>query len=310
MTHKVVDPHLAGGDEIPHSVKKDTNIEGVFAENNNCENGAVLKSALENHYFIGKTVIQLENCNACMTRILIGGFALRCDTCGILCHPRCKDVMPCVKKVRRASAPGYPQQDFNETHLMVLSILPLVVSYVNEIEQKGFKVNGLHVTPASKRLLRALKDEQLGVQCTTALSSISNVHFMCRLLLDYFWNLEEPMISVHHFQRLILAAEKRCQYLDLEIDALAETNRSTLAFIMRHLQNVLQHGNTGVEVLTQVFGPVLFGNSSYSKTDEKQCIFVMEYLLKLPGNYWDSLISGHPAVSIPQDDKPCQLQKT
>uniref|UniRef100_A0A8C4NFR5 Uncharacterized protein n=1 Tax=Eptatretus burgeri TaxID=7764 RepID=A0A8C4NFR5_EPTBU len=237
--------HSTDGEKIPHSVKKDPNIEGEFGENNNCENEAVLKSTLGNHYFIGKTVIQLENCNACMTRILIGGFALRCETCGILCHPQCKDVMPCVRKGRHASAPAYLQQ------------------------------NGLYITPASQRLMRTLKEEQLGVECMTSLSSISNIHVMCSLLLDYFWNLEEPMISVHHFQKFILAAEKRCcQHVDSAIDALAETNRSTLAFIMRHLQNVLQHGNIGMEVLRQVFGPVLFGNSRcYSKTDEKQCIF-------------------------------------
>ena len=104
------------------------------------------------HNFVQKKNLSgKDKCAPCDKKLKFGKSCLKCQDCGVACHPECKlDVpLPCIRGVNRT--PTNKQGNFlaNYTPMEHPMVPPLLVVCVREIEDRGLDEVGLYRVPGN-----------------------------------------------------------------------------------------------------------------------------------------------------------------
>uniref|UniRef100_A0A8C5FYB2 Rac GTPase activating protein 1 n=1 Tax=Gouania willdenowi TaxID=441366 RepID=A0A8C5FYB2_GOUWI len=227
--------------------------------------------------------------------------SMKCSECKVVSHPQCRERCPlpctpnpigcplkigegCVYDVLADYAPDSSP-----------SIPPLVISCVNEIEQRGLCEAGLYRLSGSYVQVKDLKEEFLLTNMVPVLSEVENINTVTGLLKDFLRNLKEPLLTFRLTQAFMDAAEvsdeeNSFSLLYQSISDLPKANRDTLAFLVLHLQRVAESLETRMDIhnLALVFGPTIVGHAVPNPDlmtimwDTNRQIKVMEHLLTMP----------------------------
>uniref|UniRef100_A0A8C5GK59 Rac GTPase activating protein 1 n=1 Tax=Gouania willdenowi TaxID=441366 RepID=A0A8C5GK59_GOUWI len=258
------------------------------------------------HHFVSNMVIKPVSCVHCGRKITFLKRSMKCSDCKVVSHPQCRERCPlpctpnpigcplkigegCVYDVLADYAPDSSP-----------SIPPLVISCVNEIEQRGLCEAGLYRLSGSYVQVKDLKEEFLLTNMVPVLSEVKNINTVTGLLKDFLRNLKEPLLTFRLTQAFMDAAEvsdeeNSFSLLYQSISDLPKANRDTLAFLVLHLQRVAESLETRMDIhnLALVFGPTIVGHAVPNPDlitimwDTNRQIKVMERLLTMPSNYWD-----------------------
>ncbi|XP_063070806.1 rac GTPase-activating protein 1 [Engraulis encrasicolus] len=270
------------------------------------------------HVFLSKTVIRPETCVPCGKRIRFGRMHLKCQDCRIATHPECKlkCTAPCSPG---ANGAPYPEDATLEsfapsTHPRI----PLIITQcVNEIEKRGLRERGIYRVPGAERMVKELKESYLAGKGPLQLSKVADVHVICGLLKDFLRKLKEPLLTFRLHEKFMEASEiaeedKSNAVMRDIIEVLPIANRNTLAFLMLHLQRVIQSPLCQMDLtnLARVFGPTIVGHSMPEPTpmtimkDITTQPKVMTRLLSFKAEYWNGLLKTEARVnSTPTNSK-------
>ncbi|KAF2896541.1 hypothetical protein ILUMI_09632 [Ignelater luminosus] len=258
------------------------------------------------HVFQTRTTVIPENCSFCEKRIGFGRTAYKCKDCRALAHPACKSQvpLPCIP------CPNTPTQGMqgvigDYTPAIPPMVPPLIVHCIKEIESRGLNEIGIYRVPGSEKDVKALKERFLrgrGVPCL----SDADIHVVCGTVKNFLRSLLEPLIPHARWADVVRAVESKDKMdvgpiLYQIISELPQPNQDTLAYMIMHLKRVASSPNCKmpVENLARVFGPTIVGYSSsnpnpsalFTETEKQR--MVMENLINLPNDYWESFVNNN-----------------
>ncbi|XP_076857298.1 rac GTPase-activating protein 1 [Brachyhypopomus gauderio] len=257
------------------------------------------------HVFLPKTVIRPETCMPCGKRIRFGKVAVKCRDCRVVAHPECKHL--CLERCSPTThGTQQPNQDTLENFAAPTPprIPALVVQCVKEIERRGLQERGVYRVPGGERLVKELRERYISGRGPLMLHKVDEIHVVCGLLKDFLRKLGEPLITFKLHRKFMEAAE--CAEADSGSAAMMQAvgdlplpNRHTLAFLVLHLQRVMQSPPCQMDQnnLARVFGPTLIGHGMPEPSpltimrDTNTQPKVVLRLLSFPPDYWRSLLS-------------------
>ncbi len=250
------------------------------------------------HKFRVKTFVLGEKCVVCRRKISCGAQALLCDDCSCVTHKFCENYAPkpCIsmKRIKKNSIPSI--QDYCPQFRPYVPAI--VVHCVLEIEERGLGEEGLYKVPSFSRSIEELKKEFLANRGVPNLSKV-DVKSICGLLKDFFQSLRPRLISSEMFNNLLNNFDQNSsQPLTYTIifDAVRcvdPASTDTLAFLILHLQNVVQSTACGMTArgLSKIFTPLLVDNyvkECYKKETRKWSL--IEKLIKVSADVWKCII--------------------
>nr|CAD7460285.1 unnamed protein product [Timema tahoe] len=178
---------------------------------------------------------------------------------------------------------------------MIPSIL---VHCIQEVELRGLKEVGIYRISTSDREVKALKEKFLRGKGVPNLSSL-DIHTICGTIKDFLRFLREPLVTYLLWPDFARASEMASQEdgraaIYQAIAELPQPNRDTLAFVILHLQRVMESPEVKMPIdnIAKVFGPTLVGYSSNDPepitilNETKKQTAVMQFLLRIPEDYW------------------------
>ncbi|XP_062313329.1 rac GTPase-activating protein 1 isoform X1 [Osmerus eperlanus] len=256
------------------------------------------------HIFLSKTVIRPETCVPCGKRIRFGKMALKCKDCRVVTHPECKfKCHDCCSPSRFTGPPEMKDALESFSPATQPRIPLLIIQCVNEIEKRGLEERGVYRVPGGERLVRELREKYIHGKEPLMLAKVDEIHVVCGLLKDFLRKLKEPLITFRLHKSFMDAAEipdednsaaTMCQ----TIGDLPKSNKETLAFLMLHLQKVMQSPLCQMDQnnLARVFGPTIVGHGTSEPSpltivrDTNIQHKVITCMLSLPAEYWKSLL--------------------
>ncbi|KAL2081030.1 hypothetical protein ACEWY4_022883 [Coilia grayii] len=269
------------------------------------------------HVFLSKTVIRPEMCAPCGKRIRFGKMLLKCRDCRIITHPECKH------KCNEPCSPGANGNPQPTEELTLESFAPfahpripfIITQCVNEIERRGLRERGIYRVPGGECMVKELRERYLGSKGPLLLSKVGDIHVVCGLLKDFLRKLKEPLLTFRLHKKFIEASEiaeddHSAMMMRHTIEELPTVNRNTLAFLMLHLQRVMQSPMCQMDLnnLARVLGPTIVGHSMPEPApwtvmrDTNSQPKVMARLLSFSAEYWNALLKNEQRVTTPQDN--------
>nr|XP_046218729.1 rac GTPase-activating protein 1 [Oncorhynchus gorbuscha] len=254
------------------------------------------------HYFLSKTVIRPETCVPCGKRIRFGKMAVKCRDCRVVAHPECKP--KCLESCS-ASCGAHGAEDTLESFAPPTQprIPQIIVQCVNEIEKRGLEEKGIYRVPGGERMVKALRERYINGKRPLMLSRVDEIHVVCGLLKDFLRKLKEPLITFRLHRTFMEACEipdddNSAAIMYRAIGDLPKPNRETLAFLMLHLQRVMQSPLCQMDKnnLSRVFGPTIVGHGMAEPSpmtimrDTNIQPMVIGRMLSFPAEYWKRLI--------------------
>ncbi|KAM6460509.1 rac GTPase-activating protein 1-like isoform 1-T4 [Liasis olivaceus] len=267
---------------------------------------------LQQHQFASKTVIRLDWCAVCKSRLRFGKMALKCRSCQLLIHPECQEHCPslCVPGAHPRMKEGV-LADFAPSKPPLVP--PIVIQCVVQVEKRGLQEAGLYRVPGAEPLVREWKYKLLCAhEALPSLDYVADVNVICGILKDFLRSLKEPLVTFCLRSAFLCAAEildeSACHTeLCRVVMKLPLTNRDTLAFLMLHLHRVMQSPECRMDChnLARIFGPTLVGHSTPSPSPlaimedtPRQCL-VVSRLLALPLKFWKHFIEEEQENLVP-----------
>jgi len=260
------------------------------------------------HLFEQKTAKTGDKCGPCGKRIGFRGTVFKCVDCRAVAHAGCREnvPMPCIGLGSAKHTPGksnvYGLTDYTP-HQPPL-VPALIVHCVNELERRGLTEVGLYRVPGSEREVRELKEKFLRGKGCPNLAQIDDIHVLCGCIKDFFRGLRDTLIPAQYWRQFIDATGNN-NHIDSESDLiqaisnLPQANRDTLAFIMLHMQRVIDcmDNKMTTDNLAKILAPTLIGYSS--KDPEPTAIMgelgvmtrCMEALLHVDADFWSSCVN-------------------
>ncbi|XP_065369861.1 rac GTPase-activating protein 1 [Calliphora vicina] len=257
------------------------------------------------HNFVSKTFIRAEMCTQCQKKIRFGSVGLRCRDCTVRCHTDCRPLLTimCMPSTGTPVFKGLMGYITDYAPSVAPLIPALIVHCVNEIESRGLNEVGIYRVSGSEREIKALKDRFLRGKSPPHLANI-DIHVLCGCIKDFLRSLREPLIPTSLWKDFCNAVQNPSEQdiqkdLYKAVDAMPQTNRDTLAFLILHFQRIADCREVlmPLDNIARVFGPTIVG---YSSPDPDQhAIFtevytqymVMLNLLKIPFEYWSQFVS-------------------
>ncbi|XP_051564789.1 rac GTPase-activating protein 1 [Myxocyprinus asiaticus] len=260
------------------------------------------------HVFQQKTVIRPETCTPCGKRIRFGKIAVKCRECRVVSHPECKHL--CLKKCS-PTAHGSAQSKEENLEGFASSTRPripsLIVQCVYEIERRGLEEKGIYRVPGGERLVKELREKYMCGKGPLMLHKVDEIHAVCGLLKDFLRKLKEPLVTFKLHKAFMEASEmadedKSTEMLLQAIKELPLPNKDTLAFLMLHLQRVMQSPlcQMGQNNLARVFGPTIIGHGMLEPSpmtimrDTNSQPKVVARLLSFPSDFWEGFLVEEP----------------
>ncbi|KAL1268050.1 hypothetical protein QQF64_033413 [Cirrhinus molitorella] len=265
------------------------------------------------HVFQQKTVIRPETCVPCGKRIRFGKFAIKCRDCRVVSHPECKQL--CVERCSpNAHGSAHPNEETLESFAPSTRprIPSLIVQCVHEIERRGLEEKGIYRVPGGERLVKELREKYVSGKGQLMLHKVEEVHAVCGLLKDFLRKLKEPLITFKLHRTFMEASEmadedKSVETLIKTIKDLPQPNKDTLAFLILHLQRVMQSPMCQMDQnnLSRVFGPTLIGHGMLEPSpmtimrDTNTQPKVVARFLSFPLDFWEGLLADKEDPLVP-----------
>ncbi|XP_030642962.1 rac GTPase-activating protein 1 [Chanos chanos] len=298
----------AQGDETNTEVESITDMKITTIEPKYSQSDPPTVRKTLQHVFLPKTVIRPETCTPCGKRIRFGKMAVKCRDCRVVTHPECKHL--CLDSCF-PSAHGLSHTTEDTLENFAPSIRPmipsLIIQCVNEIERRGLEEKGIYRVPGGERLVKELRERYVSGKGQLMLRKVDDIHVVCGLLKDFLRKLKEPLITFRLHQKFmdaseILDDEQSSAMMFQAVAALPQPNKDTLAFLILHLQRVMQSPLCQMDQnnLARVFGPTIIGHAIQEPSpltimrDTNTQPKVMARLLSLPVDYWKGLLTLHP----------------
>ncbi|XP_057366482.1 rac GTPase-activating protein 1-like [Daphnia carinata] len=300
---------------------------GSPTSNNMCSRGIErrnlsAKKVLRPHSFSSKVILKQETCIPCRNRIRFGKTAMKCTDCLGACHVECKTNMPvpCVPTCRTPTRFVGSIADFSpKTTPMIPSI---IIHCLEEIELRGLESVDYRLNCPEKDVA-TLKEQLLRGKIRSGEMTTISTSLITSVVRSFLLSLTEPLVTYTARESFI-----KLVYMKDEVDVqtsvyslipeLPRPNRDTLAYIILHLQRVVEHqtGRLTVANLAKCFAPMVVG-ASRSHTgdglkklqDVKEQQMVMEKLLNIPSDYWNCYASYTDTPNTPIKAKR-NLKKT
>ncbi|XP_028847238.1 rac GTPase-activating protein 1 isoform X2 [Denticeps clupeoides] len=256
------------------------------------------------HVFLNKTVIRPETCVPCGKRIRFGKMALKCRDCRVVAHPECKRM--CTEQCCPI-AHGNPPATEDTLESFAPFTRPrvplLIVQCVSEIEKRGLEEKGVYRVPGGERMVKELRERYISRKGSLMLNKVDDIHVVCGLLKDFFRKLKEPLVTFRLHKTFMEAGEildddNSAALMFQAIGELPPPNRDTLAFLMLHLQRVMQSPPCQMDKnnLSRVFGPTIVGHGMAEPCpmtimkDTNIQPKVMARLLSFSAEYWKGIL--------------------
>lgn len=163
-----------------------------------------------------------------------------------------------------------------------------------------------------------LKERLLSARIPPSLKEI-DIHVICGCLKDFLRSLSEPLITYALWKDFVQAVQAKdpqdtLPALYQAISELPQPNRDTLVHIMQHLRKVTKSPECKMPIdnISKIFGPKLIGYSSEDLNhkqivgETRYLVKVMESLMKIPSDYWNSFVN----VSYQQNNRLQQTPST
>ncbi|RWS10850.1 rac GTPase-activating protein 1-like protein [Dinothrombium tinctorium] len=270
-----------------------------------------VNAGIENraHNFIWKKVFKLsEKCGPCGKTIAFCASCLRCAECNILCHNECKHKapLPCI--------PYVPKDKLGKRGRLILiadfaplnkrpSIPALIIHCCTEIEKRGKDTEGLYRKLKPKKEVMDMKEKVLHAKNGTPFLNEVDVHMLCQVVKEFLRSLQEPLITYtlwRDFMRAINLESEHDQktFLYQAISELPIANRDTLAYLMLHLQRVVDFAkDLSKWDVCKLFAPMIVGTSVMNPTlilmseERPKGIALMIALLDISSDYWSKIMN-------------------
>ncbi|KAF7266136.1 hypothetical protein GWI33_020506 [Rhynchophorus ferrugineus] len=257
------------------------------------------------HTLQQKTMVVPDFCACCEKRIRFGKTGLKCKECRSLCHMECKDKLPlpCIPLINTPNHKNILGIISDYTPTTPPMVPALIMHCVNEIELRGFNELGLYRISASEKDVKSLKEKYLKGKNTPSINQM-DIHILCGCVKDFLRSLTEPITTYRLWKDFVQAVEAEDSQDVVPafhqcISNLPQPNRDTLAYLILHLQKVAEAPECKMPIsnLAKVFGPTVVGFSSDNPnrnqllTETRQQIAVMEQLISLPREYWQSFLN-------------------
>lgn len=262
-----------------------------------------VKQITKNHQFVSKTNFKFIKCLPCRQNINYVKQCLKCQICGVTCHPECVKQCPglCFPIVNTPTKSSGKVADYTSTAAPMIP--PLIVHCVREIESRGLKEVGLYRLSASDRDVKNLKEKFASGRIIPNLSDF-DIHTLCVGIKEFLRSLEEPLITRKAWRSFVEAASlnevpgNSYALLGL-VKNLPQPNRDTLSFLILHWQKVAasSHCKMDIDNLAKVLGPTIIGYSSpelSSTTMLQETTYqyqVMKLLLSISEDSWQNILS-------------------
>ncbi|XP_054826826.1 rac GTPase-activating protein 1-like isoform X2 [Eublepharis macularius] len=271
----------------------------------------------QQHHFTSKTIIRLETCSACKSRLRFGKVALKCRPCQLVVHPECKEHCPslCMPGARPRVREGVLADFAPSTPPMVPQ---LVVQCVTQVESRGLQEMGLYRISGAEPIVREWKNKLLRSRgAVPSLDQVADVHVICGILKDFLRSLKEPLLTFYLHSAFLHAADIQAETarrtaLCHVVMKLPLANRDTLAFLILHLHRVIQSPECRMDQhsLARIFGPTLVGHSVPNPTpvtimeDTPRQSQVVSQLLALPLTFWKCFVREEQENLVPSEQLP------
>ncbi|XP_061082611.1 rac GTPase-activating protein 1 isoform X1 [Conger conger] len=293
-----------------------TEMEVTTADPNLCQVfSPTIHHQVLRHVFLSKTVIRPEVCMPCGKRIRFGKMVVKCRDCRLVAHPECKD--KCSQTCNPNPAIPNPSAPMDTLESFAPATRPriplLIIQCVNEIEKRGLEEKGIYRVPGGERAVKDLREKFILGKGPLILGK-EEIHVLCGLLKDFLRKLKEPLVTFRLHRTFMDASEildndNSTAAMYQAIGELPQPNKDTLAFLMLHLQRVMQSPLCKMDLnnLARVFGPTIVGHSMPEPSpmtimkDTNTQPKVVARMLSFPPEYWKNLIMverGHAISSV------------
>lgn len=220
---------------------------------------------LKKHDFVSKKVMVMrEKCNSCNSSITLLTQCYKCQLCHATVHSSCrKDLpLPCLPAVSPAASVRYITVG-KLCPKVRPRVPPLLVYCVQELDGRK---EPMYVNEVSETESKKLRDKLMAHKKGAPDLKSYSTKQLCGVVKSFLRRLDEPIITTtlwRDFSRVAATKDKtdRINLLEETVDQLPPPNRETLAFLMNHLQHVLEMQYVGSYHLKRTFGPFVVGNS-------------------------------------------------
>ncbi|KAF5279961.1 hypothetical protein FQA39_LY18182 [Lamprigera yunnana] len=265
------------------------------------------------HQFQNKTIVIPEVCSSCNKRVRFGRTIFKCKECRAICHPECKDLLP-LPCIPLANTPlrGGVGLISDYTPVVPPMVPALIVHCTKEVESRGKNEVGLYRLPGAEKDVKTLKERFLRGKGSPCLTQI-DVHVICSTVKDFLRSLYEPLITSSRWYDFMKAIEmpdrnETVSLVSQLIWELPQPNRDTLSYMMLHLKRVsaMPECKMPATNLARVFAPTIIGfsstdlNRSTLLRETNQQFMVMECLINLSTEYWESFLTNNEVYETPK----------
>lgn len=274
------------------------------------------------HSFVKKKSFKPDSCGPCGGKISFYGNVVKCEVCGVISHPECKErcPLPCVKitapdtrsKSKKILISDYVNND------SVPKVPAIIVHCCNEIERDdNIITEGLYRVVARRSDTEDLQEKILKSKSGMPNLSKVDVHLLTGVVKNFLQGLDESLITTtlwSHFSeaaRLDSDVESRTHMTVFISYDLPSANRDTLAYLMQHLHAIAKHSDKNMMTTTNLaktLAPTIVGNSTIvSKSsnpkhedllsENKIQIKIMETLFSIDESFWSTVVQRPPKNS-------------
>ncbi|XP_044742527.1 rac GTPase-activating protein 1-like [Chrysoperla carnea] len=285
---------------------KYSQVLGVSPSVQNLRNS---ESKCRPHTFVTKIMsgFPKDICGPCGKKMRFGTSSVRCKDCRSIAHIKCQHLipLPCVPVGNTPTLKGTMGVIADYAPQFPPMIPALLVHCVNEIDMRGLHEIGPYRVPGSEKDVKTLKEKFLRGKGIPNLNGIE-IPVICGTIKDFLRSLREPLLTNALRGDFIRAVEAN-DTEDIEpalyqtISELPQPNRDSLAFLMLHLQKISESKDCKMPItnISKIFGPTIVGYSipepdfGNMLSETRQQVSVVEHLLKIPSDYWLTLINVH-----------------
>lgn len=225
---------------------------------------------VKKHDYVSKKVMNMrERCNCCNGGVAFLTQCYKCRSCHATVHPSCRNnlPLPCLPSVIPSKTVRFVT--IGKLCPKVRPRVPAVLVYCTQ-ELEGRK-DQLYVHDISETESKNLRDKLMAHKKGAPDLKTYTTRQLCGVVKSFFRQLDEPLITTtlwREFNRVAATKDKidRINLLEETLDQLPPPNRETLAFLMKHLQHVLEMERVGCYHLKRTFAPFVVGNSQRNLT--------------------------------------------
>lgn len=274
-------------------------------------------SAMKPHSFVSKKIFKPDNCGPCGGKISFYGNVVKCEECGVISHPECKEKcpLPCVKitapntrsRQKKILISDYVNNDADP------KVPALIVHCCNEIERTdNIKQQALYRVVARASEIEELQQKILKSKAGMPNLSKLDVHLLAGVVKRFLQSLDETLITTTlwcYFAEAVKqesSIEIRTHLAYYIANDLPKANRETLAFLMQHFHAIARfssENNMTIKNLAKTLAPTIVGNSCRNPSqttilsENKTQLQIMEALFDIEQEFWEKFVQRVPSTT-------------